>query len=153
MYNRITFMILAAIASLSAGAASARASECDAPVAKLQIATPAASLPKPAADFSGIWQGQWPVAAKQHLVPLCAKLYVSVTSAQTAMVEQCMGSEKEAKLKPLCKNYSAQIEGDTLSFTDLDGTVFSFTLADVGGILAQSVSAEHRSVTNFIKAE
>jgi hypothetical protein len=39
-----------------------------------------------------------------------------------------------------------------MTFTDAQGTVYTFTMADVGGMEAEAVNAQHRSGTVFTKA-
>jgi len=151
MRLRVAASMIAALA-LSLAWADAAAAACDAPQASLTIAS-APSLPQSAAAFAGVWRGSWPVAVRGHVVSQCARLNIAVTGAQEAGVEQCTGSVAAAKRKPACKKYAARINGNELSFTDLDGSAYSFTLADVGGMLGKRVNAAHRSVTNFSRGE
>lgn len=103
------------------------------------------------ASFGGTWQGQWPIAVKGHIEPICAKLYIQVASDQIATVEQCTGSNSETRRKAECKRYSAQISDNVMTFTDPQGTVYTFTMADVGGMKGEATSAQHRSVTLFTR--
>ena len=143
---------LAATAFLLLFAGAARAAGCDAPPATIHPGA-APSLPKSAAAFGGSWEGQWPVVVKNQVLPLCARLYVAVTAGRAATVEQCTGSGEGARFKPECKIFTAQIDGNEMTFTYLEGTVFTFTLADVGGMLGTAVSTDHRSSTRFTPAE
>jgi len=152
MLRRIIAPTFAAAILLTA-VSIARAATCDAPAPATAIAPPPASIPKSAAGFAGAWQGEWPVAAHHHVAALCARLYVSIENAATATVEHCTGSQKAAGLKPQCKKYQAQILDGAMSFTDPDGQVYNFTAMDVGGLLAESISADHKSETQFIKME
>jgi len=127
------------------------AAGCDAPPATLKPGT-AAGLSGPAARFGGTWQGQWPVAVSGHIEPICARVYVLISSATTATVEQCTGSNRGARRRPQCKRYAAAVNGNVMTFTDAEGTVFTFAMADVGGMEAEAVSARHRSGTVFTKA-
>jgi hypothetical protein len=135
---------------LYAGAARAAEAGCDAPPPTVH---PAASdaAPESARAFGGTWQGQWPVAVRDHVMPICARLYVLVLGAQTATVEQCTGSNRAARRKPECKQFAAQIDDNAMTFSDLQGTIYTFTMADVGGMKGEAVSAAHRSVTVFTK--
>lgn len=153
MTLRLSLPLFFALVLLGVGAATASAQTCDAPPSKLKIVPPPDSVPKAAAAFSGVWRGDWPIAAKKQVVPLCARLSVMVASPQAVSVEQCTGSQPAAKLKPQCRYYVAQIDGDTMTFTDPDGSVFTFEMKDVGGMLAETVSAEHKSSTQFTKPE
>jgi hypothetical protein len=137
---------------LYAGAAGAAGAACDAPPPTVH---PAASdtAPESAKAFGGTWQGQWPVAVRDRVMPICARLYVLVLGAQTATVEQCTGSNRAAGRKSECKQFAAQIDGNAMTFTDLQGTAYAFTMADVGGMKGEAVSAKHRAVTVFTKRE
>ncbi len=104
-----------------------------------------------AGAFGGTWLGRWPVAVKGHVEPICAKLYVQVASDQIATVEQCTGSNSETHRKAECKRYSAQISDNVMTFTDPQGTVYTFTIADVGGMKGEATTAQHRSVTLFTR--
>ena len=143
-------LIVAAV--LLAASHSVAAADCDAPKSNLQIVPPPAGVPKSAAAFSGRWQGDWPIVSKKQVLTQCARLYVAVTSAASVSVEQCTGSVKAANLKPECKYFVAQIDGDTMTFTDLNGGIYTFTMADVGGMLAEATTADHKSSTQFTKA-
>jgi hypothetical protein len=143
---------LVALAFLLLYAGAACAAGCDAPSPTIHpVAAP--SLPKSAAAFAGSWQGQWPVVVRDQILPLCARLYVAVTASRAATIEQCTGSNQEARLRPECRVFAAQIDGNEMTFTYLEGTVFTFTLADVGGMLGKAVSADHRSATRFTPIE
>lgn len=142
--------LLAACLALPLFAAAANAAGCDAPVSTLKPGT-MAGAPDETDAFAGIWQGQWPVAVHDHVMPICARLYVQIIATAAATVEQCTGSNREARRRPECKQYAAQIDGNVMTFTDLQGTVYTFTMADVGGMKGEAVTAEHRSVTVFVK--
>jgi hypothetical protein len=144
--------LLAALALLLLGAGSAMAAGCDAPVATVHPGAAADVTPSSAA-FAGIWQGQWAVAVHDHAQPICARLYVSVIASATATVEQCTGSNRDAKRRPECKQFAAEIDGNVMTFSDLQGTVYTFTMADVGGMKGEAISAQHRSITVFVKPE
>ena len=150
-YRFIAAQFLAPILLLLiAGGASA--ADCDAPPATVRPGS-AAGLSGSATAFAGTWQGQWPVAVKDHVEPICARLYVQISSATTATVEHCTGSNPGARLRPECKRYAAEVNSNVMTFTDAKGTVFTFTMADVGGMEAEAVNAEHRSGTVFTKVQ
>jgi hypothetical protein len=128
------------------------AAECDAPPATVRPGT-AAGVSGSAAAFAGTWQGQWPVAVRDHVEPICARLYVQIISPATATVEQCTGSNPAARRHPECKRYTAEVNSNVMTFTDTQGTVYTFTMADVGGMEAEAVNAQHRSGTVFTKAQ
>ena len=107
-------------------APSAWAAPCEAPRPALRPGT-VADLPEAAAAFGGAWQGQWPAAAHGQVVPVCARLNVLVLSPTTATVEQCTGAVPAARRKAECKRFAAQIDGNDMSFSDLQGTVYKFT--------------------------
>jgi len=138
------FLLLAAQGAWAAG--------CDAPAATIRPGT-AAGVSGAAAAFAGTWQGQWPVAVSGHVAPICARVYVAVGSATAAAVEQCTGSNRAARRRPECKRYAAEVNGNMMTFTDAEGTVYTFTMADVGGMEAEAVNARHRSGTVFTKAQ
>jgi hypothetical protein len=152
MLSRVGLPALS-ILGLLANLPSGHAAPCDAPAPATALAPPSTSIPKSATAFAGAWQGAWPVVEHHRVAPLCARLYVAVDNATAASVEQCTGSLKAAHLAPRCKKYQAQILDGAMSFTDADGEVYTFTAADVGGILGEVVSADHKSMTQFIKAE
>ena len=133
------------------GAVGAHAAGCDAPSPHIRPGTTMADLPEAAANFAGTWQGQWPIAVKDHIVPICARLYISVNGPQTATIEQCTGSARTARRKAECRQFAGEINGNFMTFSDLQGTVYSLTIADVGGMKAEATSAQHRSVTVFQK--
>lgn len=143
---------LTVLVFIAAASAPALAAECDAPKSNLQIVPPPASVPKNAAAFSGVWQGDWPIIAKKQVVPRCARLYVMVASPSSVSVEQCAGSVAGTNLKPECKYFVAQIDGDTMTYTEPNGSVVTYTMADIGGMLAESVTADHKSSTQFQRA-
>lgn len=143
---------VALLTLLLAAAPSAWAASCDAPRPALQPGA-AADLPEAAAAFSGAWQGQWPTTLHGHVVGICARLNVQVLSPTSATAEQCTGAMPAARRKAECKHFAAQIDGNSMSFSDLQGTVFAFTMADVGGMKAEATSAAHRAVTVFTKAQ
>jgi hypothetical protein len=147
----IVVQILAPILLLLV-ANSAWAAECDAPAATVRPGT-AAGVSGSATAFAGTWQGQWPVAAKGHVEPICARLYVQVISPAAATVEQCTGSNAAARRHPECKRYTAEVSRNVMTFTDTQGTVYTFTVADVGGMEAEAVNAAHRSGTVFTKVQ
>jgi hypothetical protein len=140
------FLLLPLWAASSAWAAPS----CDAPHSALQPRA-AADLPDAAAAFAGTWQGQWPASAHGHVVAVCARLTIQVLSPTSATVEQCTGAVRAARIKAECKRFAAQIDGNNMSFSDLQGTVYNFTMADVGGMKAEATSAAHRAVTVFTK--
>jgi len=142
---------LAAIATLIVAAPAAFAA-CDAPAADLPTRSPGAAAGG-AAGFAGVWEGDWPILVHGHPQALCAKLYVSVIGPHSAAVAHCIGSVKEAGLKPQCSKYDAGIDGNELSFTDRGGNRVTFTLEDVGGMLAESENGTHKSSTQFTKAQ
>ncbi|MGH6980299.1 MAG: hypothetical protein ACREFC_03750 [Stellaceae bacterium] len=147
-----TRRLLALLIPLLLVAGGAWAAGCDAPAPTVH---PAASdtATQAAKAFAGAWQGQWAVAVKDHAVPICARLYVLVLGPTNATVEQCTGSNKDARRRAECKQFAAQIEGNVMTFSDLQGTIYTLTMADVGGIKAEATTAEHRSVTVFVKPE
>jgi hypothetical protein len=128
----------------------AAAADCDAPPATIKPGT-AAGQSGAAATFAGTWQGQWPIAVNGHVEPICARLYVQIVSAANATVEQCTGSNPGARRHAECKRYAAEVHGNVMTFTDAQGTVYTFTMADVGGMEAEAINAEHRSGTVFTK--
>jgi hypothetical protein len=152
--NRMTARALAAalLPLLLWATPAAWAAPCAAQRPALQPGA-AADLPQAAAAFGGAWQGQWPAAAHGHVVPVCARLNVQVLSPTSATVEQCTGRVPAARRKAECKRFAAQIDGNNMSFSDLQGTVYNFTVADVGGMKAEATSAAHRAVTVFTKPE
>lgn len=151
--NNFARHLIAALVLLVLGAGGALAAEsCDAPKPNLRPGA-AADVAPSAASFAGTWQGQWAVAVRDHAQPICARLYVSVMGAATVTVEQCTGSNKDAKRRPECKQFAAEIDGNVMTFSDLQGTVYTFTMADVGGMKGEAISAEHRSITVFVKPE
>jgi hypothetical protein len=131
---------------------AAAAAGCDAPPATI---TPgiATGQSGEAAKFAGSWQGQWPIAVNGHVEPICARLYIQIVSAANATVEQCMGSNPGARRPAECKRYAAELNGNVMTFTDTQGTVYTFTMADVGGMEGEAVNAEHRSGTVFTKVQ
>jgi hypothetical protein len=131
---------------------AAWAAGCDAPPATVKPGA-AAGLSGSATAFAGTWQGQWPVAVKDHVEPICARLYVQIVSGTTATVEQCTGSNGAARRRPECKRYAAEVNTNVMTFTDAQGTVYTFTMADVGGMEAEAVNAQHRSGTVFTKVQ
>lgn len=137
---------------LLAAVPSAWAAPCDAPRPALQPGA-AADLPEAAAAFAGAWHGQWPASVRGHVVPICARLNVLVVSPTSATVEQCTGAVAAARRKSECKRFAAQIDGNSMTFSDLQGTVYNFTVADVGGMKAEATSASHRAVTVFTKPQ
>ncbi len=147
----VALQILAPILLLPV-ANSAWAADCDAPAATVRPGT-AAGVSGSAPAFAGTWQGQWPVAAKGHVEPICARLYVQVISPTTATVEQCTGSNAAARRRPECKRYTAEVSTNVMTFTDTEGTVYTFTMADVGGMEGEAVNAAHRSGTVFTKVQ
>ncbi len=126
------------------------AQSCDAPAPGIGPGS-AEGVVGAAGAFGGTWQGQWPIAVRGQVVPICVRLYVQVASDQLATVEQCTGSNSETARKPECKRYSAQISDTVMTFTDPQGTVYTFTIADVGGMKGEATSAAHRSVTLFTR--
>jgi hypothetical protein len=150
--NRMTARALAAVLLLLAlwAAPSAWAAPCEAPRPALRPGT-VADLPEAATAFAGAWQGQWPAAVRGRVVPVCARLNVMVLSPTAATIEQCTGAVPAARRKAACKRFAAQIDGNDMSFSDLQGTVYKFTVADVGGMKAEATSAAHRAVTVFTK--
>ncbi|HEY7991915.1 MAG TPA: hypothetical protein VID77_11045 [Stellaceae bacterium] len=148
-FSRRLLTLLVPLLLLAGGA---RAAGCDAPAPTVRPAASDTATPT-AKAFAGTWQGQWAVAVKDHAVPICARLYVLVLGPTNATVEQCTGSNKDARRRAECKQFAAQIDGNEMSFSDLQGTIYKLTMADVGGIKAEATSAEHRSVTVFVKPE
>lgn len=146
MFRRILLALIPLL--LCAGIASAQS--CDAPKGSVNPGA-ADGIVGSAASFAGTWQGQWPIAVHGHVVPVCAKLSIFVASSQAATVDQCIGSNSEGRLKAVCKQFSAQIDDNVMTFTDSDGTVYTFTMADVGGMKGEAISAKHRSVTVFTR--
>ena len=144
--------LLALLVPLLLIASGAWAAGCDAPAPTVH---PAASdtATAMARSFAGTWQGQWAVAVKDHAAPICARLYILVLGPTNATVEQCTGSNKDAHRRAECKQFAAEIDGNEMSFSDLQGTIYKLTMADVGGMKAEATSAEHRSVTVFVKPE
>jgi hypothetical protein len=151
MLKRFKFAVLAATATLTLATQGALAA-CDAPATDLPTRSPG-NAAGGAAGFAGVWEGDWPILVHGHPQALCAKLYVSVIGPRSAAVAHCIGSVKEAGLKPQCSKYDAGIDGNELSFTDRGGNHVTFTLEDVGGMLAESENGAHKSSTQFAKAQ
>jgi hypothetical protein len=149
MHHRFfaTQMLAPILLFLAANAAAA--ADCDAPPATIKPGI-AAGQSDLAARFAGTWQGQWPIAVNGHVEPICARLYIQIAAAN-ATVEQCTGSNPGAGRHAECKRYTAEVNGNVMTFTDAQGTVYTFTMADVGGMEAEAVNAEHRSGTVFTK--
>jgi hypothetical protein len=147
-----TAIAIAAAALILAGVSAARAAGCDAPKPSVHPAASAAAG-ESAKAFAGTWNGEWPVAVKDHVVPICARLYVQVLGSDTATVEQCTGSSRDGRRRAECKQFVAQIDGNEMTFSDLQGTIYKLTMADVGGIKAEATDAQHRSLTVFTKPE
>jgi hypothetical protein len=151
MLDRLKLAAFAAFATLILAAPGALAA-CDSPATDLQTASPGMAAGG-AVGFAGVWQGDWPILVHGHTQALCAKLSVSVIGPRSATVAHCTGSVKEAGLKPQCAKYDAAINGNELSFTDRGGNHVTFTLEDVGGMLAESENGAHKSSTQFAKAQ
>jgi hypothetical protein len=151
IHHRLVAAQLLAPLLLLLVADGAWAAGCDAPAATVTPGS-AVGLSGSATAFGGTWQGQWPVAVKDHVEPICARLYVQIISATAATVEQCTGSNRAARRQPECKRYAAEVNSNVMTFTDAQGTVYTFTMADVGGMEAEAVNAQHRSGTVFTKA-
>lgn len=120
----VGLMLVVGLCSLSA----ARAADCDVPSPTQAVAPPAPSVPASAAAFSGTWGGSWLYRGmRKTMVSQCARLYVSVVSANSANVSYCYGSRSDTGFGKQCDRYTATISGNTLAFTSNLSSHFTFT--------------------------